>query len=54
MHPYVYNSIIYTTQDIEAAQGCIDIDEQRRGGILFSHKKEWSLAICSDMDGARV
>ena len=22
-------------------------------GILFSHKKEWNLAICNDMDGAR-
>ena len=21
-------------------------------GILFSHKKEWNLAICNDMDGA--
>ena len=23
-------------------------------GILFSHKNEWYLAICNDMDGARV
>ena len=22
-------------------------------GILFSHKKEWNLAICNDVDGAR-
>ena len=22
-------------------------------GILFSHKKEWSNAICSNMDGPR-
>ena len=22
-------------------------------GILLSHKKEWNLAICHDMDGAR-
>ena len=21
--------------------------------LLFSHKKEWNLAICNDMDGAR-
>ena len=23
-------------------------------GILLSHQKEWNLAICSDVDGARV
>ena len=23
-------------------------------GILLSHKKEWNLAICNNMDGARV
>jgi len=22
-------------------------------GILFSHKKEWNLAICNNMDGTR-
>ena len=22
-------------------------------GILLSHKKEWNVAICSDMDGPR-
>ena len=53
MHPHVYNSIIYNSQDMEAAQVSLDrwMDKEDNG-ILFSHKKEWNLAICKDVDGA--
>ena len=56
MHPNVYNSIIYNSQIMEAAQATIDrwmdkeVDKER---ILLTHKKEWNLVICNNMDGAR-
>ena len=69
MHPYVYCSIIYNSQIMEAAQvsinrwiykedACIYINK-----YLYTHthtveyysaiKKEWNLAICNDVDEAR-
>ena len=55
----VYSSIIYNSQDMEAAQVSIDkwmnIKDvvYKYNGILLSHKKEWNLAICNDMHGTR-
>jgi len=59
MHPYIYSSIIYNSQIMEVSQVPIDrwMDKgdvaNTYHGILFSHKKEWNLAICNDTDGAR-
>ena len=59
MYPYVYSSIIYNSQIIEPAQVGTDwwMDKEdmvyRHNRILVSHKKEWNLAICNDMSGAR-
>ena len=59
MYPYVHCSIIYNSQDMEAAQVSTD---RRMGkedvvyiheGILLSHKNEYNPAICSNMDGPR-
>ena len=57
MHPYVY-CIIYNSQTMEAAQVSIDRGINKdvvyiHNEILFSYKKEWNLAICNNMDGAR-
>ena len=30
-----------------------DVCVYTHNGILFGHQKEWNLAICKDMDGAR-
>ena len=56
MHPYVYCSIIYNSQDMEATQVSIHgwinnvyvvhTHTHTHTGILLSHKKEWNLAIC--------
>jgi len=55
MHPYVYCSIIYNSQIMEATQVStdrwVDKDVYRYNGILLSHKKEWNLAIYDNMDG---
>ena len=62
MHPNVYSSIINNSQIMKKAQTSINwwIDKKRCGmyththrGILLSHKEEWNLAICNDMDGTR-
>ena len=49
-------SIVNNSQDMEAAQVYIDGGMRRfyiNNGRLFSHKKEWNLAICDNMDGPR-
>ena len=59
MHPYVYCSIIYNSQDMEATQVSTDrwIDKEdviyTYNGILFSHKKQWDLSISRNMDRPR-
>ena len=68
MHPYVYSSIIYNSQDMEAAQVCIHrwMDKE---DMVCTHtqththtqeyysaikkNKEWTSALCNNMDGAR-
>ena len=57
MHPYVHRSI-FTTNKIWEHPKCPSIDEciQMRyihNGILHSHKKEQSNAICSNIDATR-
>ena len=55
-HPYVHCSIIYNTQDMEAAQMSTNrwMDATTMGhlhnGILFSSKKE-KFTLCNSMDG---
>ena len=57
MHPYVHCSIIYNSQDLEAAQVSIRrwVDTKAvvhlHNGILLSHKKEGNLTLCDSMDG---
>ena len=59
VHLYVYCSIIYNGQDIEATQVSVDrwMDKENvvyiYNGIFLSHKKEWSLAIHNNMNGPR-
>ena len=59
MNPYIYYSIIYNSQTMEATQVSIKrwTDEEDvvyiRWNILLGHKKGWDLAICSNMDGPR-
>ena len=54
-----YSSTINNSQIMEIVQMSIDwwMDKEDvvyiYNGILFNHKK-WNLAICNDMDGARV
>ena len=57
MHPYFYCSI-NDSQIMEAAQMSTDRGMDKgvvytHNGILLSYKKEWNLAICNNMDGAR-
>ena len=60
MHPCIHCSIIYNSQDMEAAQVPISRQVDKKAvvhlhnGILLSHKKEWNLTICDSMDGPRV
>ena len=54
MHPDVYSSIINNSQTMERAQTYTDWGMDKEDEIIFSHKKEWNLAICNDVDGARV
>ena len=57
MHPYVHSSTIHNIQDIDKNLMSInrEIDKEdvvpTHNGILLSHKKAWSKAICSNMDG---
>ena len=59
MHPYVYSSIIYNSKTMEVAQVSVYrlMDKEDvvyiHTEILFSHKREWNLAICNKIDGAR-
>ena len=59
MYPYVYCSIIYNSQGMEATQASTDkwIDKEgvvyTHNGILLGHKKEQSLAISNNMDRCR-
>ena len=55
MHPDAYSCIIYSSQIMERAKMCIDwwMDKEDVIHILLSHRKEWNLAICYNMDGAR-
>ena len=56
MHPYVYCSIFYNSQDMEATKVSINRKEDVvyiNNEILLSHNKEFSLAICNNMDGSR-
>ena len=56
-HPSVHYSIISNSQLWEATQVSTDkqLDkedvEHTCDGILLSHKKEWNLAICDNMEG---
>ena len=60
MHPFVPWSIIYNSQDLEAAQVPINrwMDKKVVGHLhnemLLGHKKEGSLTIYNTMDGPRV
>ena len=59
MHPYVYHCIMYNSQDMEAVQAPINswmdkediIYTHTHNGIHINHKKEWTLAICDNIDG---
>lgn len=78
IHPCIYSSIIYNSQDMEAAQLFLHWGIKKRWCVcvctyicihtymciyvythththngLFSHEKEWNIAICEDMDGTR-
>ena len=59
MHPYVHNSTVHSSQDMEATSMSFDRGMGKEDvvhiydGILLSHKKEWNNAICSNMDGPR-
>ena len=49
MHSNVHSSTIYKSQDMEATQAyTLSLTHNE---ILLSHKKEWNIAICSNMDG---
>ena len=58
MHPNIYNSIIYNSQNREIAQVPIDwwVDKEdvvyKYSGILLYHKKGRNLATFKDMDWA--
>ena len=56
MHLYVHCSIIYNSQDMEAAQVSINklLDKEIvhiYTGILLSHKKRMKSCTCGNMDG---
>ena len=58
-HPSVYNSTVYNSWDVEATLKSIDRELDKEdvmhihNGILLSHKKEWTNAICGTIDGTR-
>ena len=55
MHPYVHYSVIYNSQDLEAAPVPVSrlVDKTAmahlHNGILLSHKKEENLIFCDSM-----
>ena len=56
MQPSVHYSTVYSSQDMEATYMSINrwMDKEVihiYNGILLIHKKWWSNAICSNMDG---
>ena len=58
MHPYVHCCVMYNSQDMEAVQApinsCMDkyiIYTHTHNGIHINYKKEWTLAICNNVDG---
>ena len=58
MHPDVYSHIIYDTEIMQRTQMSIDWWMDKNvvyvySVILFSHKKEWYLATCNNMNGAK-
>ena len=46
MHPNVHSSIIYNCQDMEETKDGVNIYSD----ILLTHKIEWNLVICDNMD----
>ena len=59
IYPIIYSSIINSSQIMDKAQMSIDWWMDKEGvvytykGIFLNYKKEWNIAICNDMDGAR-
>ena len=60
MYPNVYGSILYNSKIMETAQvstNWLVMDKEDMVYMYFimllSHRKEWNLAMCNDMDGAR-
>ena len=59
MHPNIHSSPIHNSQGMEAMCMSIDGGTDKEdvihvyNGILLSHKKEHSNAICSNTDGPR-
>ena len=57
MHPYIQCSIIYSSQDIEAAY--VHINRWTDKDVIYTQwnttqpLKEWNTAICNNMDGPR-
>ena len=57
MYPHAHCSIIYNSQDMETTEVSIEDEWIKKlwythtlNEILFSHKKQWNLAICDNMD----
>ena len=59
MHAVLWLLQHYLQEPREATQGSFDRWTDKEdvasiyNGILFSHRKEWNLAICNNMDGSR-
>ena len=59
MHPNVYCSTIYNSQDMEATKMSINKAMDKEdvvhiyNGTLLSHKKGQNCVICREMDGPR-
>ena len=59
MRPYVYCSIIYNNQTMEAALVPINCQVVRKNRgtytytMLLGHKEEWNLTICDSLPGPR-
>ena len=60
MHPDIYSSIINNSHIMKWAKISFDwwMDKEDLvyicNGILFSHQKEWNIAICNVVDGGTV
>ena len=60
MYPYVHYSIIHNCQAMEATQVSIDRWMDKEAYYIYImymyvyiYEKEWSLAICNNMNGPR-